>query len=63
MLSAFNGSTQVPEATASIKSLYNELIRKDIGKLEEKFELFTCALAAMVVLIDQIEAIQYEHHL
>ena len=39
------------------------LIRKDITKLDERFETFTCALAAVRIIIDQMEACLFEQHL
>ena len=41
----------------------NELICRDVCKLELKFEAFSCAIAAMCIIIEQVEARLYEQHL
>ena len=41
----------------------NELICRDVCKLELKFEAFSGAIAAMCIIIEQVEARLYEQHL
>ena len=45
------------------RSTVEETFRRDVMKLDEKFQLFSSALAALCVIMDRIEARIYEKHL